>query len=173
MAAAVAVPLIVAGVGAATSGAIAYEGAQRQNRATKRAIAAENARGTAQARMVNAAAELEKEKTAQQAARIRGLIRVVAADSGSEGGSYDALLEQAGQDEALNQAILEENRKNQVQSVLSGASADILSLASHMSNSVLDSVSGGIGGFDAGLRIGGAANELGSDDGTKSRGVQG
>lgn len=169
MAAAVAVPLITAGIGAVTSGAIAYEGAKRQNKAARRAAETEIRRGTQQAKQVNQAAALEAQKRANEAARIRGLIRVIAADNGGEGGTYDALLEQADQDQALNLAINEQNRKNQVAAVLSGAEANILALSSHMTNALLDSITGGIGGADAGLRIGGAVNEL--NDGGAGGGV--
>ena len=155
--------LIIGGVTAAASAGIAYEGAQQQNKATKRAVESANKAASAQSRQVNTAAALEAEKRRVEASRIRALLRVNAASNGGEGGSFNALMNQVDQDEALNLSILETNRKNQLANVLSGAEANLIALTSKMTNPTTDSIIGGLGGFNTGLQIGGAVNQLGSD----------
>lgn len=160
--------LIIGGITAAASAGIAYEGAQRQNKAVKRSIEAENKRSQVGSKQVNQAAALEAEKNRAQAARIRGLLRVNAAEQGGEGGSFDALIRQTSQDESLNLSILEENRKNQLAAVLSGSEANLAALQGRLTNPLLDSTIAGLQGFSTGLQIGGAANELG-DSGNAGR----
>ena len=150
----------IGAVSAAVSAGVAYEGAQRQNKAAKKAIESQNRAAATQTRQVNAAAALEAQKIAAQNARIRGLLRVTAAEQGGEGGSFDALMRQTAQDEALNLSILETNRKNQISAVLSGAEANLIALTSKLTNPLVDGAIGGIGGFSTGLQIGGAVNEL-------------
>lgn len=153
----------IGAVSAAVSAGVAYEGAQRQNKAAKKAIESQNRATSAQTRQVNTAAALEAEKRRSEAAKIRALLRVTAADRGGEGGSFDALINQTNQDEALNMSILETNRKNQIASVLSGAEANLIALTSKMTNPLVDGAIGGIGGFSTGLQIGGAVNQLSYD----------
>lgn len=151
--------LIIGGISAATSAGIAYDSAQRQNRATRKAVNLQQQAAIRQKRQVNDAAALEMEKRRAEAARIRALLRVTSGDEG-EGGSFDALIRQADYDESLNKSIIETNRRNQISAVASGAEANILNLSSRMSNALLDSLTAGIGGFSTGLQIGGAVNEL-------------
>ena len=155
--------LIIGAVSAAASAGVAYEGAQRQNKAAKKAIESQNRAAATQTRQVQSAAELEKQKIAAQSARTRALLRVSAADNGGEGGSFDALMQQTAQDEALNLSILEANRKNQLAAVLSGAEANLIALSSKLTTPILDSGLAGISGFSTGLQIGGAVNQLNYD----------
>ena len=155
--------LVIGGVTAAASAGIAYEGAARQNKAANKAIESQNKAASTQTRQINTAAALEAEKRRAEAAKIRALLRVNAADNGGEGGSFDALINQANQDEALNMSILEANRKNQLAAVLSGAEANLIALSSKLTTPILDSGLAGISGFSTGLQIGGAVNQLNYD----------
>ena len=139
--------------------ATAYAGAQQQNRAIRRASQSQQRAADIQSAQVRQAAELEKQKRMKEAARIRGLIRAREADAGVTGGSYDALVRQTAADEALNLSILDQNKRNQIAAVQSGATAEIERLSAGVSNELLAAFGGGLSGAQTGLQIGSLQRE--------------
>lgn len=145
---------ILAIAGAAAS----YAQASSQNKAIRNTARLTQAAGAVQARQVSDAAAVESLKRANEAERIKGRLRVAAAAAGLgvEGGSYGDLIQQDNYDAALNQTILETNRRNEVARVQSGVAANLAGLQSHIQNLILSSVGGGVQGAQAGIAIGGA-----------------
>ena len=151
---------LVIGAATALAGAgTAAVATQRQNAAAKRSIRSNQNAAAVQSAQVSRAAQLEKDKIALQARRIRGAIRARAAEAGFEdAGTYQALQAQAVQDAALNTEIIAINRRAQLDRIASGFEANFNDLSSRVSSPVLAAFSGGLEGAQAGLAIGGAVD---------------
>lgn len=146
--------LVIAGVGAAASSYAAV----KQNQAVRDTAAATRSAAATQMKQISDAAAIEKRKADNKAAQVRGRIRVAAASAGIgiDGGSFEALSNQAVTDQAMNLAILEQNRKNEIARVASGATASLSEIQSRIQNVLLASIQGGLAGAQTGLAIGGA-----------------
>ena len=148
---------------AAASAIAAQQASQSRNRAARRSSESATRAASVQIRQVREAAQLEKDKIALQARRIRGAIRASAAAAGFEdAGTYQGLANQAAIDAAINSRIVGINARNNIDRVLSGLDANLTDLSSRVSSPVLAAFSGGLEGAQAGLAIGGAVDRLGS-----------
>lgn len=169
----VAVAVGVGVAGAATSAI----GAHQQNKAASAAgrrskdaaaqvIAHINAAKRMQLKQIGRQLTIEQLKVQHEAERIRGRLRVASAEAGvGMGGSHQALMRQAGVDEAFNLAILLVNFEDTAMRIQSDAEAaavgvnqqlvaNLNSLSLMKSNPLLAGVQGGLGGFTTGLQIG-------------------
>ena len=155
------VEIAAAALAVAGAGTAAYS-ASEQNKAVRKAAGTTRAAAELQARQLMDSAKLESYKAALKAEQVRGRIRVAAASAGlsTDAGSFSALAQQNALDEALNQAIIQQNQQNQVNAVLSGGAADIARLMAQRQNALLAGIQGGIAGAQTGLAIGGALQGL-------------
>lgn len=143
-------------------GATSYAGAKQQNDAARRA-----ARSTREAAEINAGqvrqrSAQEQREQRSQAARIRALIRVRAAEQGADldSGSYAALENQAGIDEAENIQTIRRNAANQILSIASGGNARLEEIEGSRRNLLLDAFMGGVQGAGTGLSIDSSVTDL-------------
>lgn len=149
-------------IGAASAGATAYT-ARQQNKAAKRAMLSAQQAAALTGKQVSKSAALEQQKNRIRSQQVIGRLRVAAAESGlAEDGSFLDLIEQADIDTAINTAVIEENRKNQLLRVQSGLEADFAQLSSRIVSPILAGFQGGLSGAQSGLAIGGAIGGSGS-----------
>ncbi len=155
----VTIGLAIGAVGAATSAAAS----QQRNNAIKKAQKAQKVAAYANVEQVDRRAQLEARKIDASRARILAAVRARGAETGNDvsTGSYAALARQVEYDAGLNTAITRENNRLQRLSILSGASANLVTLEGQRENALLSAFGGGIGGFSTGLSIGGAINGAG------------
>lgn len=149
------------GLGALSAG-VAGAGAAQQNSAAKRAAASAGTAASVQARQVAEAGRFEQLKAAREAELVRGRMRVAAAAAGiaPDVGVFSALAQQEAFDYAINQAVMQQNTRNQIASVLSGGAANIAQIRSQMQNPLLSGIGGAIQGVQTGLTIGNAINSI-------------
>lgn len=155
-------PISLAAITIATTGLSAgaqVVGAQQQNKAIKRAAAANSRAAEVKSKQVNDAARVERFKRINEANMVRGRLRV--AGSASGGGQFASLLRQAQYDETINQQILDQNTYNELLAVRSGLDANLASLQSQMQSPILSGFIGAIQGASTGLQIGSGINALG------------
>jgi len=159
------------GLGALGAGT-SIAGATMQNRAIRRAAKVTSQAAQIQAKQVSEAAMVDRQKAARQADLVRGRIRVAAAAAGiaPDAGTFSMLSQQEAFDYAFNQAVLEQNRRNQVASVISGGAASIAGLMAQRQNALLSGIQGGLAGAQTGLSIGGAIGSGGGGGGGGSIG---
>lgn len=149
------------GLGALGLG-VSVAGAAQQNAAAKRAMKSAGTAASIQARQVAEAGKFEQLKAAREAELVRGRMRVAAAAAGiaPDVGVFSSLAQQEAFDYAINQAVTEQNIRNQIASVLSGGEANIAQIRSQMQNPLLAGIGGAIQGVQTGLAIGSAINSI-------------
>ncbi len=153
---AVAIPLAIA----AASAAVSYSQARSQNSAIRRSMASANKSATTSIDQTDAAAEVEQQKRANEAAKILGRVRVAAGEQGTGyGGTYQALERQSAYDEAVNAWIIDQNRQHQINRINSGLEANLTELSNRGVNSALATVGAGIQGASTGLQLYGAGKQ--------------
>ena len=97
---------------------------------------------------------VQQQRIRNEAARLRGSIRIARAEAGTGiGTTHLALLRQVDIDEALNQQIISDNFQAQQDALRTQAGANVKNLQAQVQNGVLAAFAGGLGGFSTGLNI--------------------
>lgn len=128
--------------------------ASARNRGLRRA--AGSARESAQSEIdqTSRAAALQKLKRRQEAAAIRGRLRVLGSSAGTGvGGSVDATFRQADLDEALSLAVIDENRRNAIVRANSRLRAQLVGLDNQRQSVAASALGAGLSGFTTGLQL--------------------
>lgn len=143
--------LLIAG----TSAMLSATAAAQQNQAIKKSMAATRQATRIQGRQVDQAAMLERKKATIASEKARGRIRVAAAASGMSvpDSTYESILIQNEVDNAINQNVIEQNRRNQMARVMSSGEANLAQLASQMQSVFMSTFQGGLSGLAAGMAI--------------------
>jgi hypothetical protein len=151
--------LAAASAGGSAASAVLSANAQKDNiEAQQRA---NRAAAIEQSKQLTSQAALERQKRAIERARQVGAIRVASGEAGlSISGSFEALQRQALIDEQIDRKILATNLNNAIKRVSSGAAQSNLALGGQRTNAVMAGITGGLTGFDAGLRIGSSVNTV-------------
>ena len=161
---AVAVPLITLAVTAATTAYAASasaSAARKQNRAIRASQASARFGTAATLDQLSTQAGYDMQKRRNEAEQVVGRIRATAAEVGSDNGSFLALQRQAAYDEQISDEVTRRNYDANVRRVQSGLDAQLIDLGSRIRNPVLDAFTGGIGGLQTGLSIGGTIGQFG------------
>lgn len=145
------VTLLFAGAGAALSASQASS----QNSAIAGSQASQAEAAAKQRTQLERQGALEREKNERAEQRALGLARVAGAAAGIGGASPQILGigRQISLDGALNDRIIQENTRNEIIRVNSGAQANIDRLQSGTTSVGSSLLSGGISGFQTGLSI--------------------
>ncbi len=153
--------LLIAGAVASASAAAAS--AYSQNQAVKRSITSARRAAAVQTNQVNRQALVEAKKKMAEAERTRGRVRVAAAAAGTvvDGSSYETVLNQVELNSAVEQSIIEQNRRDAVARITSGGNAQLADLQSRMQNVGISAFNGGLAGLTAGLQINSGLQSLG------------
>jgi hypothetical protein len=149
-----AVPLAI------VSGGTQLFGAVSRNRSLARSARSARDAANIQVRQVDAAAALEQRKRAIDTARQRASLRVLAAESGLDfSGSFADVDRSQQEADIVDRQIIETNRVNQRQAILSGLNATLAERASEMVNPLLSAFQGSLSGYQTGLQIEGAQGQ--------------
>lgn len=144
-------------LGAATSAA----SASAQNRAIKRSAASQREAERTSTMQINAQERQEIDENRRIAAQVSARTRVLSIASGGSGGdTRDDLLRTVAIDAGRNSGNIETNAANRVASVRSGTSANLAQLGASLRSVALDTVGGGLSGFNTGLGIYRGGREL-------------
>lgn len=156
------ISLTALAIGSAALGATTSAmGAASQNKAIKKSMESQTQAAKIQQQQVADQAAIEREKNFRAMQQIQGRIRVSAGEAGATtGGSFNALSQQAFNDQSLNNAILMRNMTNQQAAIAAGLQANLASLSSQHQSPILSGLTGGLSGFSTGLSIGNAANKV-------------
>lgn len=128
----------------------AQEYQSAQQKAQRKAVGVQNAQLSDQAAM-------ERLKSHNEANLIRSKLRVAAGESGiGYGGTYEALVNQADYDEAINAEIINRNLMNGIAS-----SNSRLQPSEPTMNPLLAGFMGMLGGAQSGMKIGSGASQFG------------
>jgi len=154
----IALPLLLAGAGAATS----YVQAEQQNHAAKKAEASTKQAAIVQTKQLADQAGLDREKSLRQARATRARALTIASGSGFEIGSsdIDSLLAAITGDANTNLGIIETNRQNSTALVQSRRDAELASIQSKESSPFLSAFTGLFGGAQLGLGIDSGINQI-------------
>lgn len=145
--------LIIGGITAAASAAAANQQRQQAQKNASNAARSANIRVA----QLGDSASLERKKAARDAARIRGIISVNAAERGvGVGGSVEALLRQAELDEANNANTVDTNLSNESLNIRSEYTALESRLRGSAPNPFFAGFQGGLSGAATGLSLGGS-----------------
>lgn len=152
---------LISAVAAAGGAAATATAAQQQNRAIAKSRRSANTAASIQAGQVIAAGELEAKKNLQREQKLIGAIRVGSAGAGvGIGGSWQAIVDQAEYESALNMNVIKQNTRAQTAAISSGLDATLAQLEAGQANPILAGFTGGMQGLNSGLAISGAVKEL-------------
>lgn len=156
------VALVIGGVTAAASAGAAYDSAQRQNKAARRAADSTRAAANENAAQVRQAESIEAQRQRSQSARVRAMLRVRAAEQGAsiDDGSFADLDRQNAIDAQINRNITRMNAGAQERAIVTGAQAHLEGLRSNQRNALLEAFLGGAQGAGTGLSIASSYNTL-------------
>jgi hypothetical protein len=164
-------PFIAIALAVASAGLGVY-GAQQQNQAVRRSMQARNRQAEVQNKQIAQQAAVEKMKARNEAARIRGRIRVAGAESGAGlGGTFAQLLTQADYEDLLNESIINTNRDNAFGASLAGLQVDMSSLSAQGQSPLIAAFQGGLSGLSTGLAIEGALADKAARDRARQEGT--
>jgi hypothetical protein len=156
-----ALPAVIAVATTAASTGMAIAQARQQNKAIEQQQDLAQRNAELQSDRLRRQAEIERMRTAREADQIRGRLRVASTAAGTgRGGTYQALARQATVDESLNLQLIGENLNSQLQATRLGAQSQFAELDAGISNPLLASFTGALGGAQAGLSIGRGVQEI-------------
>lgn len=151
---------VVAGLAIASAAAGAgtqIHAARQQNKAIAKSMASRQETGKVQQRQLVERAAVERRNLQQQAAQLRGRLRVASAESGIGGaGSFAALQRAVDFQEDTARHIQDINLRGQLDAVRAGQRADFTQLSAGVQSPTLGGITGGLSGLSTGLSIGGA-----------------
>ena len=153
-----------AGLGAAlaiTQGITSFVQARRRASAIDDAMDSQRRAARVRFGQINRAAGLSREQRLREAHRIRGSIRVAAAEAGTTTGAFADQLRQADFDVALNTNVIEANRRAQLERIRTGTQANLQRLAAGQPIPGAAGASGALRGLGTGLQLGTTFGRLG------------
>lgn len=150
-----AVPVAMMVVSAAASAAAA----RQKDQAVKRSMRSAERAAEVQRKQISDAEAIELRKRQNEAAMIRGRLRVTGAEAGV-GDGIVSLFRQSEIDDQWGQEIIRLNAENERQRVATGLQANLDNLAANGQNALLAGLMGGLGGYQTGLQIESMQTEL-------------
>lgn len=143
-------PIILGGIGAATS----LAGAQAQNAALRRAGRSQAEAGRVQATQSAAQAEQERQQNRRVRDQVAARTRVLSIASGGGGGDTRSdLLRTVALDAGRNAATTDMNEAMRLAAIRSGVASNLAQLQSQVRSPLLDTIGAGLSGFTTGLQI--------------------
>jgi len=155
-------PIPFAAIFASTAAAIQGYGAIQSNRAVSGAARGEARAAGEQALQVSNRSLLSQIRARRSAQLAIARLRVIQAESGSAGGSFESLIRFAAQEGAMDAAIEEENRRLSLGAIYSGASSNIGALMARRVSPLLAAAGGALQGAVTGLQIQGTNEAAGA-----------
>ena len=155
--------LILGAVASATGTGLSIAESQQQNKAMK--LAAKRSRQAAELAEMQAVdqRQLDRQKEIDQSRQIEGRIKVAMGESGVSlaGGTANALLRQNLATTKENLGIINLNTSNQVRRIQSEGSAMAADYMGRTTNTLVQGITGFLGGAQTGLSIASAGDSLG------------